>query len=1006
MTTSSFGRVVGGVVLCVAAPAAAQQVGSIRGVVFDKDFDAPLPLATVEILGSDKKVVANDEGIFVFPEVPAGTYTLAFSKDGYTRQLVPNVLVSAGQVRDVDASLAGEFTDMDEFVVQDVQIGGSESALLQLRFESPALLDSIGSELMSRAGASDAASALRLIPGATVQDGRFAVIRGLPPRYTSSQLNSVVLPSADEDTRAVQLDQFPAAVIQSVQVTKSFTPDQPGDASGGAVNVILKGIPDESIVQFSAQTGFNSQVRDNRNDFLTYDGGGVDAMGSIGADRAIQTQNLGRNWNGAVGTTRGTAPTEFKWNLTLGTRQEVDDGVVIGGLLNFFYERDNAFYDNGIDDAWWVVGPGNPMSPQTVQGVPEPGGGGDFKTRLFNVTQSTQSVQWGGLGTVGLETEHHKLAAVYLYSRTTEDTATLAEDTRGKEYFFPGYDVNDPSGPGNQPGDRQAAPYLRTQTLAYEQRETSSFQLRGSHVLPFDEPDTTAPFAMLAPEIDWVFAKSDASSNEPDKRQFGSQWWASSLNPGAPPFLPPFTDPALYLPFKPAANFTLGNLQRTFTTIEEDSTQFQANLKLPFRQWTDNEGAFRFGLYNDSVTRRFDQETFSNFNDNAGFEEPDFRNFWTTVWPSQNHPITAGPPFVDVDYRGEQKIKAGYGMVELPLNEYLTLVGGARYESTSISIENFPEEDATWFPPGATAPVQLNPGDADARFRQNDWLPSLTAIVKPIEQVTVRGSWTRTVARPVFKELSPIQQQEFLGGDVFIGNPDLRMSAVENWDLRLDFTPFANGIFSVSWFRKDIENPIEYVQRIAPGFGYTFPVNFPEATIKGWELEARQDLGTLWEPLLGLSLGANATFIDSEAILPADEAAGFDLPNIAAPTSTRAVTGAPEFLYNLFVTYDVPLTGTQLSLFYTVQGDTLVAGATQSDGNYVPDVYALERGILNLTVSQKIGDVLRFQFQAKNLTDSATTTVYRSRYITEDVLKTTYTSGIDYSFQLSASFAF
>ena len=78
-----------------------------------------------------------------------------------------------------------------------------------------------------------------LVPGTTIQDGKYAVVRGLPDRYVNSQMNGVRLPSADPDKRAVQLDQFPSEMIESVQVTKTFTPDQQADASGAwrALNV-------------------------------------------------------------------------------------------------------------------------------------------------------------------------------------------------------------------------------------------------------------------------------------------------------------------------------------------------------------------------------------------------------------------------------------------------------------------------------------------------------------------------------------------------------------------------------------------------------------------------------------------------------------------------------------------------------------------------------------------------------------------------------------------------
>ena len=253
--------------------------GTIRGLVQDKDFDAPLSGAKVLLVETGTEVESSDQGAYSLGQVQPGVYTLVFSKPGYVRYVKADVVVSAGRLTDVDVWLSGDFTDMEEFVVQNVlALGtGTEAALLELRFDSPALMDSISADLMSKAGASDAASALRLVSGATVQDGKFAVIRGLPDRYVNSQMNGIRLPTADEDKRAVQLDQFPSAVIESVQVTKTFTPDQQGDASGGAVNVDLKGIPDEATFKFSAQYGLNHQVAGS--EFLTYEGGGVGGGG-------------------------------------------------------------------------------------------------------------------------------------------------------------------------------------------------------------------------------------------------------------------------------------------------------------------------------------------------------------------------------------------------------------------------------------------------------------------------------------------------------------------------------------------------------------------------------------------------------------------------------------------------------------------------------------------------------------------------------------------------------
>jgi len=985
-----------GAALCYAAPILAQTSGSIRGVVYDKDFDAPLPAAQVLIAETGAHVTGTDQGNYVFPRVPSGTYTLIISKSGYTRQIRAKVVVAVGQLTDVDAYLSGDFTEMEEVVAQDMALDdGSEVALLNLRMESPQLLDSISADLMSRAGASDAAAALNLVAGASVQDGKFAVVRGLPDRYVNSQMNGVRLPTADADKRAVELDQFPSAVIESIQVSKTFTPDQQGDASGGAVNVRLKSIPDETVLDLGAGVSFNTQVT-GRGDFLTYDGGGVNVWGLDGGSREMPSDGM---FDGAVGVSRGKAPFNFDLSLTAGHKHQFDLGIEVGGFASLFYERDSSFFDGGINDQLWVENPGAPLTPQKVQNQ----GDDDFKTSLFDVTQGSESVKWGGLGAVGVEIEDHALTLLYMYTRVAEDKAILAEDTRGKQFFFPGHHPDDPETPGHG-GDLFAAPYLRTETLAYTERSTQTLQVHGRHTLPIPAYHVKDVFKLLRPEIDWTVAMSAATLEEPDKRQFGSFWRPEIPErvfpfPGIPPS-PPI--PPTHFPFKPAANFTLGNVQRTFQIITEDSTQYFVNVRVPFEPWSGDEGYVKLGVFNDRVQRDFDQESFSNFNNNNVTFEGDFEALFSEAFPTlpEAGTVTGGPPFVDVDYQGKQDLTAWYLMMDFPLTSSLNLIGGLRFERTRISISNDPEADATWLPPGASGPVTLNPGDADVSFAQDDILPSIGFVLTPLKPVTLRGSYTETVARQTFKELSPIQQQEFLGGDVFIGNPDLMMSALKNVDLRLDYTPYPGGLISASWFYKDIKDPIEFVQQNA-GFTFTRPVNFPKGKLSGVEFETRQDLGHFWDILQGLSIQANATIIEAQVTLPETEIERFASEALRVPRTTRDMVNAPAYLYNIGFTYDLARTGTQLASFYTVRGDTLVTGAGQASGNFIPDVYAKAFGALNLSISQNIGAHLRLKFSAKNLTNPKIEEVYRSDFIASDVTRASFRQGYDFSISLS-----
>jgi len=979
------------IVLLHAAPALGQQAGSIRGVVHDQDFNRPVAGAQILIAETKQKTASRDDGTYAFGQVPPGRYTVVFSKEGL-RVLAKNVAVLEGQMMRVDVEMTGEFEELPEFVVQDLAVDAtSTEGLLQVRAEAPSFLNTIGSLELDRAGAGDAAAALTLVPGATVQDGKYPSIRGFSDRYVNTKLTGVRLPTADAEKLSVELDQFPSDVIGSIRVSKTFTPDQQGDASAGTVDVVLKGIPVGPVQKLSFGSGMNTQTA-NLDDFLTFKGGAPNFWGMD--NRPIPANGA---FDLAVGTSRKQSPFDHNWSFSMGDRFTLGSGVKVGGFSNFYYKRDSSFFDNGRDDSYVARGPG-PMTPAYSQGSPALG---EFKTSLFDITQGSEKVQWGWLGTLGIEGDYDAVNLIYIYTRVAEAKATLAEDTRGKAYYYPGYDPNDPSDPGNQEPD--AAPYIRNETLAYTERTTQMLQLNGHHVLIDPELQWPKVITFLPPEVDWTVAHSSATMDQPDKRQFGELWHGARFDPGFPPWVPPFTDPAVHLPNKAAALATLGNLQRVWKDITEESDQYFIDVKFPFKQWSGNEGYLKLGLFNDEVSRTYNQDSFSNFNDAGAGYQADWEEHWSEVFPYENHPLTAGN--IDVDYDGQRDISAWYYMVDLPLCSFFKVIGGVRYENTNLSIVNHPEADVTWVPPGASLPIKLNPGDADVTFEQSDILPSLGFVLMPHRDVTIRGSYSETVARQTFKEMTPIQQMEYLGGPVFIGNPNLKMSALKNYDLRVDYAPYPGGLVSASYFFKDVTDPIEYVQKDA-GFGYRGPENYPEGWLQGVELEVRHEMGRTWKPLQGLTVGANATFIESEVTLPAAEAARFGNLDM----STRPMTNAPEHLFNFNMTYSTEhLTkdwATQLGLFYTVRGDTLVAGVGGSAAGFTPSIYEAEYGTLNFSVIQKLGKHWRLKFQAKNLTNPQIQEIYRSKYILDDVVKSSYRKGIDLSIGISAEFNF
>ncbi|MEI6515195.1 MAG: carboxypeptidase regulatory-like domain-containing protein, partial [bacterium] len=246
-------------------------LGGIRGSVSDAEFGGPAAQAKIQVVELNKEQVTSEDGHFIFEGLPPGTYTITVSKPGYERYVQSAVIVVAGALADLAIELKGEFTEMEELTVRDLELTdtASETGLLNLRRNTLSFQDSVSKDMMRRAGASDAAGALKLVVGASVVDGKYATVRGMSDRYVGVALNGMRVPSSDPKKRAVQLDIFPAGTIDSMTVSKTFTPDLPGDYSGGGVNIRTISIPDKPFAKASVSREINGQYT-GKDGFVTY----------------------------------------------------------------------------------------------------------------------------------------------------------------------------------------------------------------------------------------------------------------------------------------------------------------------------------------------------------------------------------------------------------------------------------------------------------------------------------------------------------------------------------------------------------------------------------------------------------------------------------------------------------------------------------------------------------------------------------------------------------------
>ncbi len=1078
----------------------AQQTGGIRGRITDREFNVSLTAAMIRIAETGKKTKTDEQGHFAIQGLKPGSYTIVISKEGYQRVVQSDVVVTAGSMTDVSTTLPGEYVDMERVVVRPLKLGGSSDiALLNLRAQNLGIMDAVGSELMSMTGAGSAADAMQLVSGATVEEGKYAVIRGLSDRFVNTRMNGVALPTADPDVRAVQLDLFPSALLQSVRVHKTFSPDLPANTSGGMVNIVTKKLPEGRILKLDFGTSYNTQATGNE-DFLTYDAGGVDYWGTDKAPRSKpvesgkvpdpvgprknwkpgEEQNLPapnwksffpepatveeqkqmdeldritRSFNSTIGSSRKTAPANHSWKITYGDRLKLGSESAIGWLGTMSYKNSFSYFDGAIDRQ--KAGKKDLSGYQTPEGAS--GEPDDLYPDQWKKEKGTETVQWGFGGLIGVEKQQHKLSLSYIRTlKTTDETTILLDDqTRAdvpNKYFW------------------------HNQSLDYTKRTLESLQLRGEHPLSFVPQGEAWGVLWKEPKVDWSLASNESVQDQPDRRFFLAKYTPAHRGPGGN-----WSEPGSVFP-----HFA----ERAWREITEENQYADFNLAWPFELIEDEEGEIKMGYSANETDRTYSQDTFyytppggtTPFRQH-GDSGVGFNNLWTEVflesqrlgYPAEATPDTAYQGsgkeysgnftgttvdstsneanwviqdfFNDVDYSGKLTIDARYAMTDLPVTPWLTLTGGARWTKTSITtdVDAAAEgqdqnvhvlgvrQDPVHPSPTTAKSINEDPGNnisdmtldklANTSIERTDVLPMVGVTIEPWEKLKLRGVYSQTIGRPTFKEITPVSQQDHLSGQQFAGNPDLQVSELTNYDLRLEWMPAEGQLLSAGVFYKEIVKPIDYSQReTSTGQTYIIPFNFEDGEVKGIELEARQPLGRCGEWLNNVSghqwfswledvtVGGNLTFLDATVGLPQREVQELkglfnNVENKAAgdyELERRQMKDQPEYIASLYLLYKDKQNGTSAGLFWNRKGETLIAGEYPAANNYFPNLISMPHNSLNMTLSQKLWNNWKISLKAENILNPKIEQVWRSDYIPGEITAESYQKGVTYSISVSA----
>ena len=879
------------------APAAGK--GAIWGVVTDTEFSEELIEAPIQVIGTKYQTVTDENGRFRL-ELPPGTYSIRISYELHKSTRIDGVTVAAGGVVRVDAKLVADEGAVDVFEVVESADKATLEGMILARQRATTVGDSVGRAEISKTADRNAAQAAQRVVGATVVGGRFVYVRGLGERYTNALVNGAPLPSPEPDRAAVPLDMFATGVLNSLTIVKTFTPEFPGDFAGGSVRIETREIPNKPYLQLNAAVGFNTNSTFNER--LSYRGGGLDWLGVDDGTRALPEGFP----NYPV---IGGAPVKPGGEVV--TDQDVQQA---GLMLNSYMSATRAGtapnhgfsavggngWDFGNDRKLGVLASINYGRSFTVREgeiirdyVGDPSDPrGVTESRNYVSTLGSDNVQWGGFGSVTYRlSSRHELSLIGLRS-------TLSDN---KAQYVQGFNKD-----RNQDiwGTR----------LTFVTRALNFGLLSGKH--RFADANS--------PELEWNLSLSNALRDEPDRRD--TVWGSSNGNP---------------------YQFTNVKESGRHFFSEQSEKQFGGGI-----DYTQPLGGLDNKLKTGGLVSLRDRNFHARI---LRFQETSGRNSVPSVPCASGNidacndalfvPENIGPTLELEEttdggdsYDAFLNIYAVYVMADLGLTKDVRAIVGERIEHTFQVVDPYQQF------------TSIDEGER-AEIRQTDLLPAVSAVWSPTKKAKLRGSVTKTLARPQLLELAPFTYEDYFGGRLKSGYKDLQMTSITNVDARFEFFPTLRDVLAASVFFKNFTDPIEPVI-IGETLSYR---NAESASLVGIELEARRNLEALADALKDFSVVTNLTLARSKVEI---DASGV----IQLTNPSRALVNQAPWVFNFALDYNREKSKTSARALFNVVGPRIVEVGTAG----LDDVYEHPRASLDLTVQQAFGK-LSVKAEAKNI---------------------------------------
>ena len=905
-----------GIILLWMNALAVAQPGTLAGKVTDKKTSEGVIGATVLVTGSILAAPVNVDGSYTLPLEP-GTYNITMTYVGYKPLTFPDIVIKSGETTTLNGTMEESATSLGDVVVTGVKQTGTEVALLQDLKRSEVVVSGMSNDQIVKTLDRDAAEVVKRIPGVTVQNNNFIVIRGLAERYNTVLLNDALTPSAEVDTRSFSFDILPSSVIDRVLIFKSGAPELPGEFGGGVVKVYTKNSVLENSTSLSI-SGWARSTNTFKSDYLSTNHSSTDFLGFDNGQRALPGSLSGlvpavKATSEQLTPIRNDLRNEFlprsitsrpDLRISLGINRKFEIGsVYVSNVTSISYSNTQEQYDSHRQRYSYDYAKES-VKPADQRAAP-----------ILNI----ENVDTRSLSAV-------RLGVIHNYQVRLNDRSRIEFRNFFNQY---GTDEVINRKGKNLDGDPTENNHY---ALHYQSRSIYSGQLGGTH----EAGPARRTF------LTWATGYNYVDRNEPDYR-LNKQF--RELVPGKPGDANP-------APFLVSINTggVANSDARFFSTLKENTYMASGQVERRFDGRDTlgvNQIKLRLGFYAEEKKRNYDSRYFNYV---AGSRtDPSIREQpLSTIFSPANLDPVKGLTLLEGTnpedrYTGTNRLVAGYLGTVLPFSDKFNLSGGVRIEYNRKTLES-----------GRTTE---KPYSEERTFV----LPSFNATYNFNDRSLLRAGSSISVNRPEFREIAQYTYYD-VNNDFFIeGNKSLVTARIYNADLRYEFYPTRSELISVGVFYKYFTNAIEQVTSSKPSAElYLTYQNAKQAYDVGAELEVRKSLVGLTESafLQRLSLVANVSLIHSRVELDTVAAN----KNFALPP--RALQGQSPYVVNLGLFYQDTDAKWQVSAQYNVIGPriTFVGDLFQN-----PSIIELPRHVVDLAVTKGIGSHVDIRAGVQNL---------------------------------------